>query len=60
MWREPKEVIRKRLSSGGPQGWIEHLEKYEREQPGLVTGHLEKSERDLTAYKIPAPKKLSK
>jgi hypothetical protein len=66
MWREPKEVIRKRLSSGVPQGWIEHLEKYEREHPGyiqLVTGHLEKSERDLTemlSYKIPAPKKLSK
>jgi hypothetical protein len=66
MSREPKEVIRKRLSSGVPQGWIEHLEKYEREHPGyiqLVTGHLEKSERDLTemlSYKIPAPKKLSK
>ena len=64
-WREPKEVIRKRLSSRGRR-WIEYLEKGEREKPGfiqLVRGHLEKSEQDLTemlSYKIPAPKKLSK
>jgi hypothetical protein len=66
MWREPKEVIRKRLSLGGQQGWVEHLEKYEREHPGyiqLVTGHLEKSEKDLTemlSYKIPPPQNPSK
>jgi hypothetical protein len=65
-WREPKEVIRKRLSSVGQLGWVERLEKLEREYPGyiqLATGHLEKNEKDfaeMLSYKIPAPKKLSK
>ena len=33
--REPKEVIRKRLSSKEGRMWIEYLEKGEKEKPGL-------------------------
>ena len=32
-WREPKEVIRKRLSSVGQLGWVEHLEKLRENTP---------------------------
>ena len=46
-WREPKEVIRKQLSSKGRM-WIEYLEKGEKERPALssVRGLLEKSEQE--------------
>ena len=64
-WRVPKEVIRKRISSRGQRGWIEHLEKCERERPGSIQmygEHLAKTERDLAemlSYKIPPFKKPS-
>lgn len=61
-WRMPKEVIRKQLSSRGLRGWIEELEKRERERPGSIelTGQLlEKAERDRAEMLSPF-KKLSK
>jgi hypothetical protein len=63
--REPKEVIRKRLSSKGRM-WIEYLEKGEKEKPGFIQMYgelLEKSEQEraeTTSYITPTFKKLSK
>jgi hypothetical protein len=62
-WRVPKEVIRKRISSRGQRGWIEHLEKCERERPGSIQmygEHLAQTEKGLAeklSYKITPFKK---
>jgi hypothetical protein len=64
--REPKEVIRKRLSSKEGRMWIEYLEEGEKEKPGFIQmcGELlEKSEQEraeTTSYITPTFKKLSK
>ena len=64
--REPKEVIRKRLSSKEGRMWIEYLEKGEKEKPGFIQMYgelLEKSEQEraeTTSYITPTFKKLSK